>query len=283
MALSAISLIALIPGETILSRMSHQLKLTFHGHTKMNKIWQKIKELGSWAWKVIIVIAVLLGIWAGYVQIFKQQPSIFSQIISEINVLDINEPLQDLQILFQQDNIQERNLNLRIYRVKIENNGSTNITQNDFDQNENWGIKIEKGRIIETRLLDSNAAYIKENLSPQIQGDNVVQFNKIIFDKGASFNVELLVLHDKETFPVLYRVGKIAGIQENESEILPLEHSEPFLTIFFYGNLFVNFARFVVYGVAAILVLIAVFFVIIKVKEKREREAQRPQPPQQPS
>lgn len=248
----------------------------------MKKPWEIAKKLGSWAWKIIGVFVVFLAIWSAYDQYLKR-PSIFSQIVSEINVLDINRPLRDLQILFKGNNIREKNLNLRIYRVKIDNNGGTNITQNDFDQNDSWGIRIERGNIIETRLIESNSEYISSNLSPQIQDSSVVRFNKIIFDKGGSFTVELLVLHDKDIPPILYRIGKMAGIQENESKILALEHSEPFWATFLYGGWFVNSVRFVVYGLAAILILFAVLVVVIKLQEKRTKAKQSPQPPQQPS
>ena len=248
----------------------------------MKKLWEITKKCSSWAWKAIAAFGVILGILGVYHQIFNP-PNIFAQITSEINVLDVHEPLRDLQILFQGDNIQEKKLNLRIYRVKIENNGGTNITQNDFDQSDNWGIRIEKGRIIEVRLVDSNSKYIDKGLFPQIQDNNIVKFNKIIFDKGSSFIVELLVLHDKDIPPVLYRTGKIAGVQESESKILALEHSEPFLTVFFYGTLVVNIARFVLYALTALGILIAVLSWIIKLQEKRMKMAQNPQPPQQPN
>lgn len=246
------------------------------------KVSEEIKNWIKVIWGLIGAFGLLFGIVVGYKEYFGN-PNVFSQISNEINVLDINEPLKDLQIIFQGDNIQKENLNLRIYRVKIENNGGTNITQNDFDQGDNWGIRVKSGSVIETRLVNTNSKYINANLSPSIQDNNVVKFNKIIFDKGNFFTVELLVLHDKDAPPVLYRIGKIAGIKGNELEILTLEHSEPFWATFFYGNWIINLVRFIFYGLVAILIFISVIIVIIKLDERRKKAAQSPQPPQQPS
>ena len=142
------------------------------------KISKTIKNLVKAIWWLIGAFGLLLGIVIGYKEFFES-PNIFSQISNEINVLDINEPLKDLQIVFQGNNIQEENLNLRIYRVKIGNNGGTNITQNNFDQDDNWGIRVKNGSVIETRLVSTNSKYIKANLSPSIQDNSVVKFNKI--------------------------------------------------------------------------------------------------------
>ena len=247
------------------------------------KIPEKIKKWSVRIWWLIVAFGLIFGIVVGYNEYFGEQPSIFSQITSEVNVLDINEPLKDLQIIFQGDNIQEKGLNLRIYRVKIENNGGTNITQNDFDQSDNWGIRVENGRVIETRLASSSSEYINANISPSIQDNNLVKFNKSIFDKGDFFTVEFLVLHNKDTLPILYRIGKIAGIQENESEILAIEHSEPVLSAFFYGNWLVNVVRFVIYFLVSVALFIGLLFLGDWWIGRRKKADQSPQPPQQPS
>lgn len=248
----------------------------------MNNPWNTFKKWWSKIISAVIIIGALLAIWAAYDQFFKK-PNILSQIINEINVLDVHKSLKDLQIIFQGDNIQEKNLNLRIYRIEIENNGGTNIIQNDFDQNDSWGIKVEKGRIIEARLVDSNSEYINKNLSPQIQDSDIVKFNKIIFDKGDFFTIELLVLHDKDTPPVLYRIGKIAGIQDSESKISAIKYDEPFWTTFFYGSWLVNFVRFIFFFIIFLVFLTILGVSINKWREKRTRAQQSPQPPQQPN
>ncbi|MDD2753865.1 MAG: hypothetical protein PHT44_04635 [Candidatus Portnoybacteria bacterium] len=248
----------------------------------MTKIPEKIKSLGKIIWWFIGAFLLIFGAFVGYQGYFGSRPNISSQIINETNVLDIHKSLKDLQIIFQGDNIQEKNQNLRIYRIKIENNGGTNITQNDFDQNDNWGIMIEKGRIIESRLADFASPYINDNLSPQLQDGSVVKFNKIIFDKGNFFSIELLVLHEKNTPPILYRTGKISGIQNNKSEISTVINGEPFGATFFYGSWFINIYRFIIFFIISFIIIIIVLYFIAKWQDKKNKLIQNPQQPQQP-
>ncbi|HEY5220800.1 MAG TPA: hypothetical protein VIJ29_01450 [Candidatus Paceibacterota bacterium] len=241
-----------------------------------------MKKIFIWSWRIVGAFAVVFGIWVGYNQIF-QYPSVLSQITNETNVFDVNAPIQDLQVLFQGNDIQQNNLNLRIYEVKVINNGGTNITQNDFDQNGNWGIGVSTGTIIDTQLDNSNSDYITANLSPQIENGNFVKLNKIIFDKGDSFTIELLVLYNKNTPPVLYLDGKIAGINADQIEISTLKYGEPFLTTLFYGTWFINIIRFLIYFIFSVALFLGVLILIIKLDERKKRHAQSPKPPQQPS
>ena len=241
------------------------------------KIRDKIKKWSKWIWGIIGVFAVLSALYFQF--FYEKQPSIFSQIISEVNVLDIHEPLQDLQILFQGDDIQEKKLNLRIYTVRIENTGGIDILQNYFDQSDNWGIKVENARIIETRFVNSNSEYIKNNLLPQIQEGNIVKFNKIIFDQKDYFTIELLVLHDKNNPPYLYQIGKIAGIQEDNFKISTLEKKESFLASLFHGNWTIQIVRVIIYLLVFAIIIIIGLFISVKLEEKKrkkERSAQAP-------
>lgn len=185
----------------------------------------KITKSSKWIWGIIVMLAVLSSF---YQFVYEKRSDIFFQITSEADILNIHKPLKDLQILFQEDNIQEKKLNLRIYTIRVENIGQIDILQNHFDQNDNWGIKVEDARIIETRFVDSNTEYIKNNLSLQIHEDNIVKLNKIIFDRDSYFIIEILVLHDINNPPHLYQIGKIAGVQKNNLKISTVEKKSPF-------------------------------------------------------
>lgn len=231
------------------------------------------------------LIVCLMSIGVGVVTIYgfyyqvKEQPDVSFQIISEVNVLDIYKPLEDLQILFQGNDIQKQNLNLRIYTVKIENTGRINILENHFAQSDNWGIRIDDAKIIETRFITSNSTYIEKNLSPRIQNDNLVQFNKIIFDQNNYFTVELLVLHAKKIPPNLYRNGKIAGVKTDTSAISTLKNEKSFWTSFFYGNWFVHLMRIIFYAIITFIITIIITFIIQKMQERKVKQVKLSQAP----
>jgi len=159
-----------------------------------------------------VVLTLVFGFFAVYSAFHERKPNILFEITNEINVLDIRKPLEELSISFMGEDIEKRNLNLRIFTVRIENNGEVDILQNHYDADDVWGIQVNHARIIEARFMDSNSDYLKSKINPNIIEENKIEFNKIIFEKGNYFIVEILVLHMKEEYPEVISIGKIAGI-----------------------------------------------------------------------
>lgn len=137
---------------------------------------QKKKYLPTLALLATVLFG-LLGVAIGlYSLLHEKKPEISFEIISEANVFDVRKPLQDLTISFQNEDIQQKNLNLRILTVRIENKGEMDILQSHFDQNIAWGFQVTEGEIIdEVRLIDSNSEYLQSNLGPRIANRNSVE------------------------------------------------------------------------------------------------------------
>jgi len=164
-----------------------------------------------------IICTIIFGSIAIYYVFYTPQPKITYTILSDSNIVDLHKPLEDLKILFQNEDIQKNNLNLKIYTLKISNSGTKNILETYYASDENWGIKITEGRIIESRLVESNSDYLKRNLNPKIVDDKTINFKKVIFDKNDYFTLELLVLHPKDSDINLIPFGKISGISKNQT------------------------------------------------------------------
>lgn len=211
-------------------------------------------------WSFIGVIVALISVaFAIYSWVYGRQPNISFEITNEANVLDVHKPLKDLNISFQGEDIQEKNLNLRILTIRIENTGRENILQNHYDLHDIWGFQVMDGKIIEIRLMDTNSEYLKENLSPRLLKEDTVQFIKTIFEKGKFFTLEALILHTRDTLPTITPIGKIAGIDRVVAKKSWLEKEKPtFLQKLFAGNSLVQTIRLIVYLVAWIILLIIV-------------------------
>jgi len=164
-----------------------------------------------------ITLAIIFFVITIYYVFYTPQPKITYTILSDSNIVDLHKPLEDLKILFQDEDIQKNNLNLKIYTLKISNSGTKNILETHYASDENWGIKISEGRIIESRLVESNSDYLKRNLNPKIVDDKTINFKKIILDKNDYFTLELLVLHPKDSDINLTPLGKISGISKNQT------------------------------------------------------------------
>lgn len=235
---------------------------------------------------VLAVIGILLTIAFGTVALYagfhETKPSISVVTTNQTNVLDVRKPLEDLSISFRGKNVQEENLNLLIFSVRVENDGQADILQSHYDRDDVWGIQVQNGEVIEARLIDSNSEYIKSNLNPQLSPEgNTIEFRKIIFDRRNFFTLEILVLHEKTQLPEIVPVGKIAGIDKVvATKFQAGEDEQGFVDQLFRGTVGVHavrailyFVTFIVGGVSIALVAIAItasYDTIRKAPRKRE-------------
>jgi hypothetical protein len=196
-------------------------------------------------------------------------------VISESNVMDVRTPLKDLSILFQGQDIQKENSNLRILGVRLVNEGDTNVLEGYFDSRIPWGLRIDGGRLIEARVTGSNSQYLSDNLHPRVTGGEV-DFDKVIFDKAKYVALELLVLHDKNVEPQVTPVGKIAGMDS-----IPIRNSfrerdqEGFKAKVFKGPIPVQIVRIIAYSLIGLSAVIVVSLVILGIGSIRSRIKKR--------
>lgn len=209
-------------------------------------------------------IGVFLGVCffiAGlYLALHKPKPDISFEIINEAQVLDVLKPLEDLAIFFKGENLQEKNLNLRILTIQVSNIGEVDILQNHYDKKDIWGIQVKNANIIETRLVDANSEYLKSNLNPKLLRDGILEFKKVIFETGKFFLLELLVLHERGNPPEIIPLGKIAGIDKTVPVKTWLEKQKrTFLGELFHGSILVHVVRPFVYLLALMLAFVILF------------------------
>ena len=227
----------------------------------------------NWSF-VGVIIAFLSIIFAVYV-FYAENPNVTFDIVNDVNVLDVNKPLSDLNIYFQGEDIQQKNLNLRIISVKIENTGNVDILQNLYDENVIFGLQIDDGNIIESRLVFSNSDYLTSNLNLKIV-NNTIEFSKPILEKNKYFIVEILVLHNKDKGPTIVPLGKIAGIERMDVAKSYTER-QSFFDDMFSGSLLIQSVRLVVYTFLAFigLVFIAIVGETIDSFMERKRKDKR--------
>jgi hypothetical protein len=242
------------------------------------KLIRKVEERVTWSF-VSIVIAILIFVVSIFFFLYEPKPSVTFEILNEANVLDIHKPLQDLSIFFRGNDIQRKNLNLRILTIRIENSGKVNILQNHYDQDDIWGFQVVGAKIIEVRLINSNDTYIESDLNPQIYKGDIVRFKKIVFDRGRFFSLEVLVLHEKDKLPDITPLGKIAGIDKT----LPIKSwiekdKKNFLDELLHGSVLVHLIRFPAYLALIIIFLFTIglpFAFISSLRERRKEKSRR--------
>lgn len=236
------------------------------------------KYLNSIASKTLIT---LIGIIGAFVTIYaflqEKKVDLRYEIIANTNVLDFNADISKLEVSYDSTNLKQTGENLRIYTVKIVNNGKENIIKEFYDENDLIGIKLSSGKIIEKpELIQSSNDYLKRNLHfKDYQTDKVI-FSRVILESEEFFIIKLLVLHKKNEIPEIISFGKIAGQQTIDVvNAIDVKQEMTFLKKTFYGNIWTQLLRLVVYlliGFAIIALIVNISEKIEKKKEKRRKE-----------
>lgn len=171
--------------------------------------------------------------------------------------------MKQLAVLFQGQDIQQENANLKILVVRIVNEGEVNILENYFDSRLPWGLDIQGGRVIEVRITGSNSRYLVDNLHPTITDENRITLDKVIFDRGKYVNLELLVLHNKNAEPRVAVFGKIPGMDDVPVTSSFKEREQQGLAkSVFKGPIAVQIARTIAYSLIGLTAAIAIGFSI---------------------
>ena len=237
---------------------------------------QQARNRSAWrrivSWQALITITSLsvgmLSVLLTYLTLQEPEPRVIFETISETNVLDVRRPLQDLNIVFRGQNVQEQNLNLRIVTINIANSGQVDILPSHYDHEDDWGMKFTNAEVIEARLVDANSDYLRSKVIPQRLDVDTVALPKIIFEKGAFFAIEVLLLHPKNDPPSISSIGKIAGIDKITVLTRPLARQEvSFVTKLFQGGALVQVVRAIVYLVGTWLATIAIILALIGITE----------------
>lgn len=204
---------------------------------------------------ISLLIAIFFGVYGIYSAYQEDKTDISFEIINEANVFDVREPMDNLTISYEGEDIQEKNLNIRIITFRVTNVGNVNILQNYYDANDIWGAQVNEGKIIRIKLIDSNSNYIKSNLKPRLYDIKTIEFTKTIFEKGDYFTLEIFVLHNKDKSPSIITRGKIAGIDEIKLVDNSVEKEETFINKLFYGGFIINLIRLIlsIFSIFAIL------------------------------
>ena len=171
-----------------------------------------IRDLSLAAGLAFGVLGVLLTVASIYLTLRDPEARVTFKIISATDVLDLRRSLDDLRIEFRGQDLQEQDLNLKVVKISVENTGETHIRSGDYS-NADWGIRVIGGQIIEAKVDQSDAANSILTKDLRYVGRDSIGFPKIVFDKGDTFAIELLVLHPNLGEPVVEPIGKIAGVE----------------------------------------------------------------------
>lgn len=221
------------------------------------------KVISGSAWSFIgVLMAAGFFIWQEYRNPFLLEMSL----VDEVNLIEVKGKIQDLKVIYKDDDILENKKEIKVVRVSIENKGET-ILQSYYDQLEPFGLRFYNSKVLDAEVTYSNSIDLKDKLlsnglGVNEQGVDDVIFSKVIFDSGDIVNLKFTLLQDSDTSLEISPLGKLANIPElSIQKVNQVEEDKPWHT-----GIYVFIGYFV---------LILVLFLLIAVLDKLETRRKR--------
>jgi len=213
---------------------------------------QKIESRFSWG-LFGFALAFIAFSYALYVDYFKDsKPEIVFDVISGTPVLSVKENLSKLLIAYDGLNLNEQQENLILMTVRIRNEGSVDITQDDYFRELPFGMIISNGSIAETpTIIDASNTVIGDILKLTYDTLNRIEFNKIPINKGQYFTVKILAICNENEFPTITPIGNVRGMNKpfpvRLTYIYGQNERSTWLQKIFIGSFDIHVLRFLLY------------------------------------
>lgn len=169
-------------------------------------------------WHIIGPIIALSGlafaIYSSYSN--KQYSQITFQELSSNSVIEISERIPELKIYYEDKDLTNTDEEIIIYEYRVQNTGTTDIKQVDYDTSNDWGIQISQCTLLSHPELKSASNKYIENNFDEMHIDSLgrIVFTKSLFDSQEYFDIRLLTLKNKDSNPSVKLFGKISGIKD---------------------------------------------------------------------
>ena len=209
--------------------------------------------------KTIFALLAVIGTGVTvYAFLQEKKVDLRYEVIANTNVLDFNADIGKLEVTYDSTNLKQTNENLRIFTVKITNNGDKDILKEYYDENDPIGIKVTTGKIIDNpELIKASSAYLANNIKFKNHNRDRIDFSNVIIEPGEFYILKLLVLHKIDSIPNLLSYGKIAGQKEiSVINSIDAKNKTNFWIETYQGNIWVQLMRLISYFIVLLLIII---------------------------
>jgi hypothetical protein len=226
-------------------------------------------------------VITLLGIIAASVTIYaflqEKKVDLRYEIIANTNVLDFNAEISKLEVTYDSTNLKQTKENLRIYTVKIVNNGDQNILKEFYDDNDPIGLKMSSGKIIEKpEIIQTSNEYLTRNVKIINYDYEKINFSQVILETGEFFIIKLLVLHKKDTIPNIISFGKVAGQTKIDVvNAIDVKEELSFWGKVYTGNIWIQIRRLVSYFLVVVGVIVLIIVISEQIDTAREKKRKK--------
>lgn len=232
---------------------------------------------------VIGLIGLMVGVVGLYAYYKGRNANLEFVVESATNVVDVNEHVAGLSVVFNGEDLLHRNRALTIYAMTLRNSGNESIRKGDFDESALVGLSLGGATILNAQIdpaRTSSENYMRENAHFFLSAPNALSLKPVILDPGDKIGLRVVAIHSSSTRPNLRALGKVVG-QKTIPVIFARDDvdNRGVWARAVGGGLGVNLIRLPIYFFAFLLLLIPAIGIPVSIrswidKRKRRRIAQ---------
>jgi hypothetical protein len=235
----------------------------------MEKSKNLLQKPGTLIISFLGVLGTIIGL---YTYFFPAKVELNYEIISETNLLEIDEDVTSLSIQYAGEDLKATNSNLGIITLSIKNNGETTLLKNYYDVNDLWGFQINGGRIIEIpKVTNSSNDYLKKNILIDLKSSTEVRFSDVILEPNDYFIIKFSYLYTNGKSPEIIPIGKVAEVKNINISKRDDAQKKPKFQEAFQGDIWIQILRAIVYMLIGLMMLITIALCVEKINDIRKK------------
>jgi hypothetical protein len=174
--------------------------------SKIKHFYRKYGEITSFS---IGIFGLVFGL-IQYFYPYSSKADLKYFLKESIDVISIKENIEALKVYFNDRDIRKDSLNLKIFKIRLKNDGRSPVSQSDY-ASVPFGLYLQNGTVISVRHESSNE-YLKNNIAPVIKDSVQIILGKCIIEYNDYVDFEILIVHKSYHTPTFKPLGKVAGI-----------------------------------------------------------------------
>lgn len=198
----------------------------------------------NWSILIAIISIALTALWKFY----PVESALKYNVLANTSVLDLKADVAKLKVSYDSIDLIKGKQDVSIVIIEIHNNGNKDIKLEDYDQNNEFGFRIENGKILNKPeiIRSSDNAYFLDVVSAF--SENKVKFKYKLIDEDQFWTIKFLVIHPKNKLVNIIPIGKVSGMNkidisttvESNAELLELKNQYKNLRIFLISSLMIS-------------------------------------------
>lgn len=207
--------------------------------------------------------------------VFGRDVNLQWTVTNEVPVFDIRNPLPELTVTYQGENLTRSDRTIVVSTVQLTNSGNEPVGPDRLTDLDPLGLRISGGTLVRVLAVNASSPHLREHLSTVQQGNVIIFRRGIIIDPSDTVTLSLLIRKQPSTALHYTAIGKVGGQNDIRFSAIKDSPSQSFINDVFGGSLLVLLARLVAYFLTGVFLIIALIFVSEKVSDFREAKRTR--------